>query len=83
MKLDSPEILRAALARRRMSLEQLARRANCSKAMISHLTSGRKTSCTTELATAISEALSVPTDLLFEPITTTSRSGYAYAKKSA
>lgn len=73
MRLSSPDMLRATMARRNFSMARLARYAGCSKSMIGHLVSGHKRSCTPELATRISEALDVPTELLFVPCVSTSR----------
>lgn len=49
------------------SLARLARYADCSKGFISHLLSGRRSSCTPVLAARISEALNVPLEVLFVP----------------
>lgn len=65
MRLQSPDTLRALMAQRSYSLERLARDAGCSKSFISHLTSGRKATCTPELAERIAEALEAPVTLLF------------------
>ncbi len=65
MKLTSKETLLALMRQRGFSYEQLARYAGCSKSFISHLTKGRKSTCTPKLAQNISEALSVPTEILF------------------
>jgi transcriptional regulator with XRE-family HTH domain len=67
MRLQSPDTLRALMAQRHFSMERLARYAGCSKSFISHLTSGRKTTCSPELAERIAEALEVPLALLFVP----------------
>jgi transcriptional regulator with XRE-family HTH domain len=48
------------------SLGRLARYADCSKGFISHLLSGRRSSCTPALATRIAEALNVPLEVLFD-----------------
>lgn len=69
MRLQSPELLRSLMARREMSLGTLARYAGCSKSFVSHLTGGRKKTCTPRLAERIAEALDVPVDLLFVPST--------------
>lgn len=66
MKLRSPETLRALMNQDEFSLARLARYADCSKSFISHLLAGRRSSCTPELADRISEALHVPTEVLFE-----------------
>lgn len=67
MRLQSPATLKALMGQKRFSLERLARYAGCSKSFISHLTSGRKTTCTPELAQRIAEALEVPLEILFMP----------------
>ena len=67
MKLRSPETLRALMRQDDFSLSRLARYADCSKSFISHLLSGRRSSCTPDLAERIAEALHVPTEVLFEP----------------
>lgn len=66
MKLRSADTLRALMEQDQFSLARLARYAGCSKGFISHLLSGRRTSCTTELGDKIAEALGVPTTVLFE-----------------
>ncbi|WP_146843036.1 helix-turn-helix domain-containing protein [Cellulomonas composti] len=65
MRLTSPETLRALIRQRGFSYEQLARYAGCSKSFVSHLTSGRKSTCTPKLAVRLAEALAVPTEILF------------------
>ena len=72
MKLRSPETLRALMRQDDFSLARLARYADCSKSFISHLLSGRRSSCTPELAERITEALHVPVEVLFEPKTSPS-----------
>lgn len=67
MKLTSADTLRALMAQRGLSYETLARYAGCSKSFVSHLTRGRKTTCTPALAERIAEALSVPLEILFVP----------------
>lgn len=66
MRLRSADTLRALMEQDDFSLGRLARYAGCSKGFISHLLSGRRFSCTTELGTKISEALGVPVTVLFE-----------------
>ncbi|MBO9522335.1 MAG: helix-turn-helix transcriptional regulator [Nocardioidaceae bacterium] len=66
MKLRSAEILVAFMRQKEFSMERLARYAGCSKSMISHLTSGRKSSCSPALAERIAEALDIPTEALFD-----------------
>ena len=67
MKLQSKETLLALMRQRDFSYERLARYAGCSKSFISHLVKGRKNTCTPDLADRLSEALSVPTEILFVP----------------
>lgn len=74
MRLTSPDMLRATMARRSFSMARLARYAGCSKSMIGHLASGHKRTCTPELASRIAEALDVPTELLFVVHVSTARS---------
>lgn len=67
MRLESGEILRAWMRRRRVSERTLARYAGCSRAMIGHLLHERKTTCTPQLAERIAEALDVELSSLFTP----------------
>ncbi len=67
MKLQSADTLRALMAQRGFSFGRLARYAGCTKGFISHLTSGRRSTCTPELAERLAEALDVPVGLLFVP----------------
>lgn len=67
MKLASSDTLKALMEQRRFSHEQMARYAGCSRGFISHLTAGRKSSCTPQLAQRIAEALDVPLEVLFVP----------------
>ena len=67
MKLRSTDTLRAIMEMQGFSMSRLARYAGCSKSFIAHLRSGRKTTCTPQLAEKIAEALSVPVDVLFVP----------------
>ena len=71
MQLNSADTLKALMEQRRYSHERLARYAGCSRGFISHLTSGRKRSCSALLAERIVEALDVPLALLFVPGTST------------
>lgn len=66
MKLKSADTLRALMEQDDFSLGRLARYAGCSKGFISHLLSGRRRSCSTELGRRIAEALDVPVAVLFE-----------------
>lgn len=67
MKLIDPELLRRVMARRGTSLADLARSAGVSKGFISHLTAGRKKTCTPRVAQRIAERLDVDLDFLFVP----------------
>lgn len=69
MRLTSADTLRALMAQREFSVGRLARYAGCSKGFISHLTSGRRRTCTPQLAERIAEALDVPLPILFTPST--------------
>ncbi len=66
-RVKSPDVLRAIIAQEELSLGMLAELVKCSKGFISHLVSGRKTGCTDELASRISEALQTPKAVLFVP----------------
>jgi transcriptional regulator with XRE-family HTH domain len=68
MRLTSATTLKALLDQRGMSLGRLARYSGCDKSFISHLTAGRRRSCTPALAERIAEALEVPLSLLFMPV---------------
>lgn len=67
MQLSSADTLRALMQQRSYSHERLARYAGCSRGFVSHLTSGRKNSCSAVLAERIAEALDVPLQVLFVP----------------
>lgn len=77
MKLTSRDTLKALMAQRGYSHSRMARYSGCSRAFVSHLTAGRKTSCTAPLALRITEALDVPLEILFVPTvpSATSRNG--------
>lgn len=70
MRLTSPDTLHALMHQRGLSLGELARHAGCSKGFVSHLLSGRRSSCTSVLARRLAAALDVPLDLLFQPYDT-------------
>lgn len=73
MRLRSPDTLRALMKQSSLSLGDLAELAGCSKGFISHLLSGRRSSCKPELAGRIAMALHVPTEVLFDArVSTTS-----------
>lgn len=64
-----------------MQTERLARYVECSPAMISHLRSGYKESCSDDLAHAIAEALDVPLAALFDPATATGSARSKHSRK--
>lgn len=67
MRLRSAETLRALMRQQDLSLGALASAAQCSKSFVSHLLSGRRNSCTDELASRIAWVLDVPVHVLFVP----------------
>lgn len=67
MRLNSADTLKALMDQREYSHGKLARYAGCSRGFISHLTAGRKPSCSAQLASRIAEALDVPLEILFTP----------------
>ena len=67
MRLRSAETLRALMRQQGLSLSGLARAARCSKSFISHLLSGRRSSCSDDLAGRIAGALEVPVHVVFVP----------------
>lgn len=67
MRLTSADTLKALMGQKNISHERLARYVGCSRGFISHLTAGRKPSCSAELAERIVEALDVPLQVLFVP----------------
>jgi transcriptional regulator with XRE-family HTH domain len=67
MRLRSAETLRALMRQQNLSLSALASAAQCSKSFISHLLSGRRSTCTDDLASRIASALDVPVHVLFVP----------------
>lgn len=82
MNLTSAETLRALMRQRGMSMARLARYSGCSKSFISHLCAERKKTCTPQLAVRIAEALSVPTEILFE-LRSSADSGYNTHRQSS
>lgn len=72
MRLQSADTLQALMAQRGFSLARLARYVGCSKGFISHLTAGRRRTCTPKVAERIAEALEVPLGILFVPSMSTS-----------
>ena len=83
MKLRSKEILIAFMDDKGFSVTRLAKYAGCSRSFIGHLRSGYKTSCTPDLADAISEALAVPRVALFDERTSAGSGGNSKRKAKA
>ena len=83
MKLRSKEILIAYMDDKRFSTGRLAQYAGFSRSFIGHLRSGYKTSCSPDLAEAISEALAVPRIALFDERTATGSGSNSQRKKVA
>lgn len=71
MKLTSAEMLAARMKQRGISYQMLAGAAGVSKSFISHLTSGRKSTCTPAVASRIEVTLDVPKGFLFVERTST------------
>ena len=65
MLLRNPNSLKAARLQQHYTMQDLANLARCSKAMIGHLETGYKKSCTPELAVRIEKALRVAPGALF------------------
>lgn len=72
MRVKSPDLLLALMSAANLSYGQTADFAKCHKSFISHLASGRRSSCTTELAERIAEVLKVDVKVLFDPRPSTS-----------
>lgn len=72
MKLRNRTLLRALIDERGVSIRTLARQAGLAgPGMVCHLLAGRRASCSPYLARRLSEALGVPTAVLFAPATST------------
>lgn len=71
MRLRDRHLLRAAIASQHYTVRDTAALSRCSTAMIGHLLSGYKTSCSPELAVRIEKALRVQPGALFMPRTST------------
>lgn len=67
MRLRSADLLKAQMGVKRIGLDRLSRSAGCHRSFISHLVSGRRTSCKPLTAERIAEALEVPVEILFDP----------------
>jgi transcriptional regulator with XRE-family HTH domain len=83
MRLRSRDTLRALMAQKGIGLDRLSRSVGCSRGFISHLTSGRRSSCKTLTAERIAETLDVPLDILFEVRQSTSDTPLVKTKVSA
>lgn len=66
MRLHSGDTLRALMKQKHIGLDRLSRSVGCSRGFISHLTSGRRTSCRPITAQRIAETLDVPLEILFD-----------------
>lgn len=82
MQLKDAESLVRQMKKRGFSLDRLARYAGCSKGMVSHLTAGRRTTCTPTLAENIAEALDVDLHMLFVPQVSTQQGHIAKRTKT-
>lgn len=75
MLLTSATTLRALMGQRELGYSRLAERCGqrpdgrprCSRGFLSHLATGRRNSCSPDLAQRIAEQLEVPLELLFVP----------------
>lgn len=72
MRLQSADTLKALMKQKHMGLDRMSRSVGCSRGFISHLTSGRRSSCKPLTAERIAEALDVPLEILFEARVSTS-----------
>ena len=76
------EVLVDEMSTKGFSMDRLARYAGCSKGMVSHLTSGRRTSCTPALAENIAEALGMSVRSLFVPRVSTEGAQIVHRNKT-
>jgi hypothetical protein len=65
MKLVSADLLEAFMKQRSFTPARLARYAECHRSFIGYLLSGKKSTCSRQLAELIAEALDVPVTVLF------------------
>ncbi|OBK92609.1 hypothetical protein A5646_03260 [Mycobacterium sp. 1245499.0] len=65
MRLHSGDTLKALMKQKGIGLDRLSRSVGCTRGFISHLTSGRRTSCKPITAQRIAETLDVPLEILF------------------
>ncbi len=84
MKLTSGDTLRALMAQKGVSYGEMGDSARVSKGFISHLTAGRKKTCTPQVAMRIAKRLDVPLELLFVPsISSDTGSGVKQGRRAA
>lgn len=76
MRLTSRDTLRALMAQKDVSLQDLGNAAGVSKGFVSHLTAGRKTTCTPRVADAIARRLDIPLEILFMPSVSSSTKSF-------
>lgn len=72
MRLHSGDTLKALMKQKNIGLDRLSRSVGCDRSFISHLTSGRRTSCKPITAQRIAETLDVPLEILFDARASTS-----------
>jgi len=83
MRLISSATLRALMEQKDVSLADMARATERSKGFISHLTRGRKTTCSPEVADRIARRLDVHLELLFVPSMSSSDGRNVSQRKAA
>lgn len=69
MKMRDPELFKALMATRDVTVRELADMAKCSPAMIGFLRTGAKTGTTPDLSERIAGALRVPLEVLYNVTT--------------
>lgn len=67
MQLKSPQMLKQYMDYKRYNIRSLAKAAGISHSTVGHLHSGKRRTCSPEVARAIEEALQAPPGLLFDP----------------
>lgn len=83
MRLTSAATLRALMQQKAVSYSDMALAAGRSKGFISHLTAGRKKTCTPQVAERIARRLDVPLAILFVPSTSTTNGGSDHEPRKA
>jgi transcriptional regulator with XRE-family HTH domain len=83
MRITHPPSLKALIEQRGLSPSALAGQVGCTPPFICHLTAGRRTGASPELAERIAEALEVPLDVLFVPATSAERGRYGRPLRTA